>query len=91
MTSGITLNAPSWAIIRLISATILLLDWVHRKIIHSLWKSLSGIVFFASLCCVVCECADGVYKYIRNVLHRSAWSVRIWFGCERLRYLQCFI
>ena len=45
MTSGITLNALSWAMIRLISVTILLLDWVHRKIIHSLWKSLSGIVF----------------------------------------------
>ena len=88
MTSGITLNAPSWAMIRLISVTILIVDWVHRKMIHSLWKSLSGIVF---LLLVACECADGVYKNIRNVLHRSAWSVRTWFGCERLRYLQCFI
>ena len=68
MTSGITLNAPSWAMIRLISDTILLLDWVHRKIIHSLWKLLSSIVF-CFLCVNVLMVCTNTYVMFYTDLH----------------------
>ena len=69
MTSGITLNAPSWAMIRLISVTVLLLDWVHRKIIHSLWKSLSGIVFCFLLRVNVLMVCTNTYVMFYTGLH----------------------